>query len=81
MAMEDNINTTELNKKTYGKRTSEVTVPSKPPEEVMNLHSFIKVKGYSIGIEHRMERNSDKSEKTLVEWENIYTQTMSRITK
>ena len=52
-----------------------------PPKEVMNLHSFIKVKGYSIGVEHRMERNSDSSEKTLAEWDSIYTQTMSRKTK
>jgi hypothetical protein len=59
------------------------TIQSKPTEEVMNLHSFIKVKGYSISIEHRMENQTkkDKSEKTVQEWETIYNTTMNRITK
>ena len=59
------------------------TVPSKQPDETMSLHSFIKVKGYSISIEHRMQRwlIKDEPEKTVQEWETIYNATMSRITK
>lgn len=55
----------------------------KTVEEKMNLHSFIKVKGYSVSIEHRMQRQTenDQSEKTVKEWDAIYNQTMNRITK
>ena len=52
-------------------------------DEAMNLHSYIKVKGYSISIEHRMQRQTenDQSEKTVQEWDAIYNATMNRITK
>jgi hypothetical protein len=69
---------------TAGKNSSKTNTLIQPsPLEGMSLHSFIKVKGYSIGIEHRMERaiNGDESEKTLPQWEAIYTQAMSRVTK
>lgn len=56
---------------------------SKPSEEKMNLHSYIKVKGYSVSIEHRMQKqtNNDQGEKTMQEWDAIYNSTMNRITK
>ena len=59
------------------------TVPSKQPDETMSLHSFIKVKGYLISIEHRMQKqtSNDQGEKTVQEWETIYNATMNRITK
>ena len=51
-------------------------------EDTMNLHSFINAKKYSVGIEHRIEKhlNGDASEKTLIQWNSIYTEVMSRIT-
>jgi hypothetical protein len=66
-----------------GTREKKTIIQPKPPEEIINLHSFIKVKGYSISIEHRMQRqtSSDQSEKTVQEWDAIYTATMNRITK
>ena len=56
---------------------------AKVVEEKMNLHSYIKVKGYSVSIEHRMQRQTQnsESEKTVKEWDTVYSQTMSRITK
>jgi hypothetical protein len=60
------------------------TVPSKQTtDEVMNLHSYIKVKGYSISIEHRMQKwlKEDEPEKTAQDWDVIYNATMNRITK
>ena len=60
------------------------TVQSKQTtDEVMNLHSFIKVKGYSVSIEHRMQKQvgKDNSEMTVQDWETIYNATMNRITK
>ena len=59
------------------------SVLTKTTDETMNLHSFIKVKGYSISIEHRMQRQTQnsESEKTVKEWDAFYSQTMNRITK
>jgi hypothetical protein len=81
--MENNIDTTKPVDTKPSTREKKTIIQSKPPEEVMNLHSFIKVKGYSISIEHRMQRqtDNDQSEKTVQEWDAIYTATMTRITK
>ena len=58
------------------------SVLTKTTDETMNLHSFIKVKGYSISIEHRMQKQLDdfSVEKTVQDWETIYNTTMSRTT-
>ena len=59
------------------------TIKSEPAVEKINLHTFIILKKLSVSIEHRMQRrtNNDTSEKTMAEWESIYTQTMTRETK
>ena len=59
------------------------SISTKSTDEMMNLHSFIKVKGYSISIEHRMQKQIDdmNSEKTVQDWDAIYNTTMNRITK
>jgi|WetSurMetagenome_2_1015567.scaffolds.fasta_scaffold698167_2 hypothetical protein len=64
-------------------KTKKIAPQLKTQEETMNLHSFVILKKYSIAIEHRIQSqtNNDQSEKTVKAWEEIYSQTMNRITK
>ena len=59
------------------------SISKQTTDETMNLHSYIKVRGYSISIEHRMQNqtNNDQGEKTVQDWDAIYNTTMNRITK